>query len=235
MSCNRDHIAPDPDGTTNTGAEGMDHKGLTLRATLVGLLLGVLVNLTNTYYGLRVGAGGQMSMISGMLGYVGFRVFSKYLTRRLDPTENVLIISVATATGCMPLTAGFVGIIPALEYLIGPNENGPLRIAFGNLVSWSIGLCFFGISFAFLLRKHLIERQDLPWPGPRATSQLVKTLHHRSSTQGYPVPTRAERRPLLREALSRVVEWEAALSTLLGATITSGIFVFIPVVIPVSI
>jgi hypothetical protein len=85
----------------------------------------VLVNLSTSYYGLRIGAGSQMSMVSGLWGFVGFKLFSKHTAVRFSAAENVLVISVATATGCMPVTAGFVGIIPALEYLIGPEENGP--------------------------------------------------------------------------------------------------------------
>lgn len=83
----------------------MESRSLTLRAVASGHLIGLLVNISNTYDGLRVGAGSQMSMVSGLLGYAGFKVFSRYTTRRLLPTENVLLISVATASGCMPLTA----------------------------------------------------------------------------------------------------------------------------------
>jgi uncharacterized oligopeptide transporter (OPT) family protein len=70
----------------------------------------------------------------------------------------------------MPLTARFTGIIPALEYLKGPDENGLLRESFANLVLWLIGLCFFGIIFAALLREHFIEREQLPWPAASATA-----------------------------------------------------------------
>jgi uncharacterized oligopeptide transporter (OPT) family protein len=62
-------------------------------------------------------------------------------------------------------TAGFTGTIPALEYVIGPAENGPIRLSSTKLVVWSIGLCFFGLIFASLLRESLIVREKLPWPG----------------------------------------------------------------------
>lgn len=40
-------------------------RSFTLRALISGLFIGVLVNLSNTYYGLQIGAGSQMSMVSG--------------------------------------------------------------------------------------------------------------------------------------------------------------------------
>src|SRR4051812_20619605 len=70
-------------------------RSFTLLALLVGLCLGVLVNLSNTYYGLRIGVGSQMSMVSGLLGFVVFKLFSKHTTARFTAAENVLVISVA--------------------------------------------------------------------------------------------------------------------------------------------
>ena len=104
---------------------------------------------------------------------------SRYLTAPLTPAENVLLLSVSTATGCMPVTAGFTGIIPALEYLIGPEENGPLRLSVDSLIVWSIGLSFFGLIFAAVFRERFVIREQLPWPGARAAAHLIDTLHHR--------------------------------------------------------
>jgi uncharacterized oligopeptide transporter (OPT) family protein len=204
------------------------------------LLIGLLINVSNTYYGLRVGAGSQMSMVSGLLGYAGFKLFSRYTTIQLAPAENVLLISVATATGCMPLTAGLIGVIPALEFLISPEENGPLREDFGSLILWSIGLCFFGIIFAALLREHFIEREQLPWPGASATAHLINTLHHTS-----PKLQTASRNILFWRQESTVeehsgsrgaepqfvlmqgdeIEWKAGMNSLLRGAIASGIMV----------
>jgi uncharacterized oligopeptide transporter (OPT) family protein len=147
-------------------AGGAMKRSFTPRALVSGLIIGLLVNLSNIYYGLQTGVSNQLSMVSGLLGYVGFKLFSRYTTMQFSAAENGLIISVATATGCMPVTAGFTGVVPALEYVIDAEENGPLRIGWGNLVLWSLGLCFFGLLFASLLREHFIVRERLPWPGP---------------------------------------------------------------------
>lgn len=227
------------------------HRSFTLRALISGLFIGVFVNLSNTYYGLRIGAGSQMSMVSGLLGYIGFKLFSGYRAIRFTAAENVLIISVATAAGCMPVTAGFVGIIPALEYLIGPEENGPLSLDWENLVLWSMGLCFFGLIFASLLREHFIVREKLPWPGPKATAHLINTLHHmphKSSTifggilssslaeeatrEGYNGSTVEEQQPLI--AQGNDIEWKLGMNRLLQGATVSGIIVW-PFRIPSSI
>lgn len=213
-------------------------RSFTLRALIPGLLIGVLVNLSNTYYGLQTGVSSQMPMVSGLLGYIGFKLFSRYTIIPFSAPENVLIISVATATGCMPVTAGFTGVVPALEYVIGPEENGPLRIGWGNLVLWSLGLCFFGLIFASLLREHFVVREKLPWPGPRATAHLINTLHHkpqksstvyRDSTLLVQTATNAqddstvEEQPLLVKEDEN--EWKARMKTLLHGATMSGILV----------
>lgn len=77
----------------------------------------------------------------------------------------------------MPVTAGFIGMFPALEYVIGPKENGPLPLSWHDLILWSIGLCLFGLIFASWLMPYFVDREDLPWPGARVTAQLVKSLH----------------------------------------------------------
>lgn len=95
--------------------------------------------------------GSQISRVSGLLRYIGFKLFSAYKPIQFTAIKNVLIISVAKAAECIPITAGFVGIISALEYLINPKENRPLRLDWEKHVLWSIGLYFFDLIFAFLL------------------------------------------------------------------------------------
>ncbi|KAF2240748.1 OPT superfamily oligopeptide transporter [Trematosphaeria pertusa] len=212
----------------------MKGRSFTLRAIMSGLLIGLLINVSNTYYGLRVGSGSGMSMVSALMGFTGFRLFSRYTTTRFGAAENVLLVSVATATGCMPFTAGLIGAIPALEFLIGPDENGPLREGFGSLLVWTVGLCFFGIVFAAMLRGHFIERERLPWPGASATAHLINTLHHSApkSQSASRNGLSSRRESLIGEPplacvqgdeISDEIEWKSAMNSLLRGAIVSGI------------
>ncbi|KAI3156387.1 hypothetical protein CBS147325_87 [Penicillium roqueforti] len=119
-------------------------QSFTWRALLVGLLVGILISLCNTYYGLQTGAGAQLPTVSALLGYLAIGALAKFNFAPLSKTENVLIVSTATATGCMPATAGFTEVIPALEYILGPNEGGPFQLEYLQLITWSLGLSFFG-------------------------------------------------------------------------------------------
>ncbi|KAK0645770.1 OPT oligopeptide transporter protein-domain-containing protein [Cercophora newfieldiana] len=218
----------------------------TLRAVGAGLCTGLLVNISNTYYGLRIGVASQMSMVSTLLGFIGFKVFSRYLAAPLTPSENVLLLSVSTAVGSMPVTAGFVGIIPALEYLIkAEEEGGPLRLPLDRLVLWSAGLCFFGLIFAALFHEQFIIGEKLPWPGARATAHLIRTLHRQPldfeherepplpaepTTTGEPQAGQedteafiGERGPLLGNNPATGVRWEPALQSLLRGAIASWV------------
>ena len=224
----------------------MDNRSFTFRALFSGLLIGVLVNLSNTYYGLRIGAGSQMSMVSGLLGFMTLKLISIYTARASSAAENVLIISMATATGRMSVTAGIVGIIPALEYLIGPEENGPLHIDWGSLLLWSMVLCVFGLIFASLLREYFVfvVREKLPWPGAKATAHLIKTLNHippklptatedtsdslssglaEAAAGDYDRSAMEEQQPLL--GCRNDTKWKVGMKRLLQGGTVSGIFV----------
>ncbi|OBT64484.1 hypothetical protein VE03_05370 [Pseudogymnoascus sp. 23342-1-I1] len=158
------------------------------RALMVGLLVGILINLCNTYYGLQTGAGAQLPTVSALLGYLVVGGFAKFGFAPLSKAENVLIISAATATGCMPTTAGFTEVIPALEYILGSKEGGPIRLGWIDMITWSLGLSFFGILFAALIRDRLISPTIWPWPGATASANVVNALHSREKNHlGYAV------------------------------------------------
>ncbi|KAF2106251.1 OPT oligopeptide transporter protein-domain-containing protein [Lophiotrema nucula] len=152
-------------------------RNFTLRGVFVGCLIGVLINLSNTYYGLIAGSSQQMPIVSALLGFLIFKSLSRLGIELLSKAENVLIASTATATGCMPVTAGFAELIPALEYVLDPEDGGPVRLSWAKRMLWSLGLCFFGILFAALLRNRLVEPNNMPWPGATASSNVIQALY----------------------------------------------------------
>jgi OPT family oligopeptide transporter len=129
------------------------------------------------YFGLQTGWVSGMAMPSALIGFAYFKVVAKTLKLPFTPVENVLVQSVAGSVGTMPLGCGFVGVIPALNYLLKPEENGPLDISLWKLIVWSVGICFFGVVFAVPLRKEMIIREKLKFPSGTATALLIKVLH----------------------------------------------------------
>lgn len=120
--------------------------------------------MTNTYFGLQTGKTqpppalssyakaaddvGWVSMMSLQSALVGFGLLKTLpaalprlipLRKPFTPQENVILQTVAVATGTMPLAAGLVGIIPALE-MMTPELDGREGIVldYWSLVLWCL-------------------------------------------------------------------------------------------------
>ena len=181
----------------------------TLRALLLGLAIGVLIAFSNTYFGLQTGWISSMAMPSALVGFAYFKGLRVLMSRLGDgftgygfgegfsEVENVLVQTVAGSVGTMPLGCGFVGVVPALEFLLRPSETpqsgsdnpdiaaalalsaktGGLKLPLGKLVLWALGICFFGVVFAVPLRKEVIVREKLKFPSGTATALMIGVLH----------------------------------------------------------
>ena len=110
-----------------------------------------------------------------MVSYLFLSPFSPFTL--LTGQSTVLVQTVAVAVGSMPLSAGFVGVIPALEKLLKPEEGGPLRVGTPQLMFWSIGVAFFGVFFAVPLRRQVIIKEKLKFPSGTATALMISVLH----------------------------------------------------------
>lgn len=83
-----------------------------------------------------------MSLQSALLGYLFSLLFYK---TPMTPQENVVLQTIAVATGTMPLAAGFVGIIPALSLLTYERDGvEPIKVGWLSGIGWSLGVAFFG-------------------------------------------------------------------------------------------
>ncbi|GJJ75739.1 hypothetical protein EMPS_08097 [Entomortierella parvispora] len=157
----------------------------TWRAVIVGIFIGTLLCFTNMYFGLQTGWISMMSLQSSLLGFALFKAAKRYLKIPFGPAENIVLQSVAVATGTMPLAAGFVGIIPALQMLdIKDNPansfhaGGPLFLSAGQMILWSLAIAFFGVFIAVPLRTQVVIKEKLPFPSGTATAQMIGVLHN---------------------------------------------------------
>ncbi|KAK0525200.1 OPT superfamily protein [Tilletia horrida] len=187
----------------------------TVRAVVTGLLVGCLVAFTNLSLGLQSGWTSMMSLQSALLGYGLLKAvrIPSFQRRPFSMQENaVLQVSpmprrafvtskgvsnilpsltrlggkaTAVAVGSMPLSLGFVGIIPALNQLDPEQDgSGPIKLGYSQLIAWS-----FGVFFASPLRPALILKEKLPFPSGTATAQLISVLHHKPLVNPDPAPS----------------------------------------------
>ncbi|SCU96980.1 LAMI_0F08438g1_1 [Lachancea mirantina] len=160
-------------------------KQITLRGTVAGLGIGSLVLISNFQFGLQTGWVSMMSLPSALLACAIFRQLWPIFFTNSEPftdVENVYIQSAAIAVGTGPLAFGFVGVIPAIEHFLTPEESGGTRTSgerftFVQLFIWSLALAFFGVFFAVPLRKQVIVREKLPFPSGSATATLIAMLN----------------------------------------------------------
>ncbi|KAG2415169.1 hypothetical protein HFD88_006360 [Aspergillus terreus] len=249
-----------PDPTRVSGSRPKRHvetspQSFTSRSLLVGLLIGALITFSNTYFGLQTGWISTMAMPSALIGFSVFKVMSKYLSYPFTPIENVLIQTVAGAVGTMPLGCGFVGVIPALEFLIrdgddgpsgdgGAGEGGPLKLSFFKLVIWSLGVCLFGVVFAVPLRKEVLIREKLKFPSGTASALMLRVLHGSGAEEktmgrvrrdeeeeaGVPSSESEESGTLLQkdtpeDSSDEKKDWRSKMRLLVGAFAVSGVYV----------
>lgn len=159
-------------------------QNFTFRGVAIGVAIGVIICFSNMYFGLQTGWVSGMAMPAALIGFGFFKTVARCIDYPFTPVENVLVQTVAGALGTMPLGCGFVGVMPALNYLLKPEENGPLVLSTGKLIVWSLGICFFGVVFAVPLRREVIIREKLKFPSGTATALMIGVLHGNTDEEG---------------------------------------------------
>ncbi|KAF9650248.1 OPT superfamily oligopeptide transporter [Thelephora ganbajun] len=149
-------------------------RSATVRAVVLGLLIGTLLCYTNLYFGLQTGWISMMSLQSALIGFLLSRVLASSVT----PQENVVVQTTAVATGTMALAAGFVGIIPALGLLnVAQDGTPPIHLSWTAALAWSFAVAYYGVFMSPPIRKQVIIKEKLAFPSGTATAQLIAVLH----------------------------------------------------------
>lgn len=228
----------------------LNSTNFTLRGVIAGLLIGVIICFSNTYFGLQTGWVSGMAMPASLIGFAAFKSVSKHLTLPFTPVENVLVQTVAGAVGTMPLGLGFVGVIPAMEFLLKKSEDAPVNLDLWRLIVWGIGLCLFGVVFGVPLRRQVIVRERLKFPSGTATALMISVLHggmeEKKQNEAESTGTE-ERRELLeeserdelqqqeagREDIQQTGSWKEQIRLLLYAFGGSGSYTLVQYFLPV--
>ncbi|KAH8424254.1 uncharacterized protein LDX57_002010 [Aspergillus melleus] len=151
---------------------------LTLRALVVGILCGTLVNASNIYLGLKAGWTSSANIFGSVVGFAVLRKWAKSSPSRAEfgSHENNIVQTAATAAG--GLSNVFVSAIPAL-YQLGL-LNTPSKDYFRITILTAIG-GYFGLLSVAPLRKfflvHVARELDLVFPSASATAMTIRSMH----------------------------------------------------------
>ncbi|KAK8096932.1 oligopeptide transporter [Apiospora kogelbergensis] len=162
---------------------------LTVRAVVVGIILGSLVNASNVYLGLKTGFLFGASMFGAIFGFGIIKLLTKlfpkvpFLGAPFGPQENSIVQ--ATTAGAGGLGGLFTAALPAMYQLglMSPNPRDDL----GRIFTLTLICSFFGLCFTIPLRKFFIVNMArdlrLIFPTPTATALTIHSMHMVAGTE----------------------------------------------------
>ena len=145
---------------------------LTVRAALMGMVLGSTLGAANLYIGLKVGWNFGMSITASVLAYLFFSITG----RPLSTLENNTSQTAASAAAYMS-SAGLVSSIPAMTML---RKEGVITIpemTTWQLMAWLLAVSILGVVVAIPLKRNLINAEQLRFPSGVVCAETIKTLH----------------------------------------------------------
>ncbi|KAF8342899.1 oligopeptide transporter [Cantharellus anzutake] len=156
---------------------------LTIRALVVGIVLGAIVGASNIYLGLKTGFTFGPQLFGAIFGFAILKPLAKIIggigpgwltgSKNFGPKENVTVQSAATAAGGIGII--FVGAVPAM-YRLGLLSRLPEQDT-GKLIALTVCVAYYGAFFVIPLRKYYILKQKLVFPTPTATAYTIRQLH----------------------------------------------------------
>ncbi|KAH8653713.1 OPT oligopeptide transporter protein-domain-containing protein [Xylariales sp. PMI_506] len=156
---------------------------LTIRAVVVGTILGCLVAASNLYLGLKTGFTFTANMFGAIFGYGIVKLLSQFagntpiLGGSFGPQENSIIQ--AAATGAGGIAGIFVAGIPAM-YQLGAETGNP-KDQYGRFTTVTLVCSFFGLFFVTPLRKFFIiqvgRELRMLFPTPTAVALTIRSMH----------------------------------------------------------
>jgi uncharacterized oligopeptide transporter (OPT) family protein len=154
-----------------------DMPQLTLRSALTGIVLGMVLSLTNLYVGIRTGWSLGVGITSVILAFAAFKFLARLrLGSDLTILENNAMQSIATSAGYM--TSPLVASLPAYMLVTGQ------PIPPWQVVPWIVCLGILGALFAFPLKKRFINDEQLPFPEGYAAGVVMSDLHEAKGEEG---------------------------------------------------
>lgn len=184
---------------------------LTLRAVLLGNILGFFLAFTNIYIGLKTGWFLGVNLTASILSYALWTLFMRLSTRaptwplwkrvvfpvfwivgllgnKLGVHESPMTILENTTTVSTASSAGYatgfmlISAVPAL-LLLTVTESNPLGTPLPPLIvaTWIFFLALLGVTLAIPMKRTMINREKLKFPSGTAAAVTLQGLYSRGA------------------------------------------------------
>lgn len=148
---------------------------LTVRAVIVGMLIGVVMCLSNLYVFFKTGWSMGVTITACILAFGLFRLLQLAGARPLGMLENNALTTVASGAGYM--TGG--GNMAAYGALLMVTT---LRPPDAPMILWFAVIAALGVFAAIPIKRQLINKEALAFPTGTATAETLRSIH--SGAQG---------------------------------------------------
>ena len=153
---------------------GDSMKQLSLRAVVMGALLGGFMSLSNLYIGLKTGWGLGVAITSCILSYTIWKTLRTLLPFLFKSDMTIL------ENNCMQSTASSAGystggtMVSAISaYLIITGTH----MSWAVLSLWTIFLAALGVFIAIPMKRQMINIEQLKFPSGIAAAETLRSLH----------------------------------------------------------
>jgi putative OPT family oligopeptide transporter len=147
---------------------------LTVRAVVMGALLGGVMALTNLYVALKLGWTSGVAITACILSYAlwrGLRVALPGLVRSdFSILENNCMQSTANAAG-FSVGGTMASAIAAMLMITGR------QMGFWTLFGWNVFLAVIGVAMAVPMKRQMINVEQLAFPSGTAAAATLRSLH----------------------------------------------------------
>lgn len=172
-------LAPDTEVEWLAKTYAPDEPNLTVRAVVVGMLLGAVMCLSNLYVFFKTGWSMGVTLTACILAFGVFQGLSALglAKKPLSVLENNALTTVASGAGYM--TGG--GNMAAFGALLMVTSIRPRAVP---MVAWFAAIAALGVFAAIPIKRQLINRDGLAFPSGTATAETIRSMHDAASGGG---------------------------------------------------
>lgn len=156
---------------------------LTVRAVLMGTVLGFFLSFTNVYIGLKTGWFLGVNLTACILSYAIWQGAKRrgLVSGDMSILENTCAVSTASSAGYATGNQ-LISAIPAMLILsVSPSSPGGKQLPYLIVGAWVFCLGALGVTLAIPMKRSMINRDKLKFPSGTAAAVTLQGLYSRGA------------------------------------------------------